>query len=250
MADNTKLAIAVAAGVGIGAAAAYLCVKKTTASAAPVVTKAPSVPVTTLQDSELRVKKPMSRSQSLRPETHPESPTTPDGTIGGSSHLPGHHLSTWQDDEAAHSAWPRPESQRKNLVVNPMFVARPHMNFLNPNEKVMGTILQNDSKAALRSHALDGGCIRGNACKHIWWEPKQVKAALVTCGGLCPGLNSIIQGVTNCLWRDYGVRTIVGITAGYNGLSDPEKHPSIELNPTVVETIHLDGGVAPWDLEL
>ena len=60
--------------------------------------------------------------------------------------------------------------------------------------------------------------------------------------GLCPGLNDIIQGVTNCLWRDYGVRHIVGVTAGYNGLSDPESHPSVPLNPTYVETVHLQGG--------
>jgi len=64
----------------------------------------------------------------------------------------------------------------------------------------------------------------------------------VTCGGLCPGLNSIIQGVTHCLWRDYGVRQILGITAGYNGLSEPDKNPSIALTPEVVADIHMKGG--------
>jgi 6-phosphofructokinase 1 len=168
----------------------------------------------------------------------PMTEQTPDS----SSHLSGHHLSTWQDDESKHALWPRPESQRKQGVLNPMASARPNMNFLNPNEKVQGAIILNDSKAALRSHALDGGAIRGNATEEIWWEPAKVKAALVTCGGLCPGLNSIIQGVTNCLWRDYGVHDIVGITAGYNGLTAPEKHLHIALTPQVVAAIHLEGG--------
>jgi hypothetical protein len=93
-----------------------------------------------------------------------------------------------------------------------------------------------------RADALDGGGIRGNACKFIWWEPNTVKAALVTCGGLCPGLNSIIQGVTNCLWRDYGVRQIIGVTAGYNGLTNPSENEWIELNPELVSEIHMKGG--------
>jgi 6-phosphofructokinase 1 len=65
---------------------------------------------------------------------------------------------------------------------------------------------------------------------------------MVTAGGLCPGLNSIIQGLTNCLYRDYGVTEIYGMTAGWNGLSNPAKHPSVKLSPEVVDTIHLRGG--------
>ena len=36
--------------------------------------------------------------------------------------------------------------------------------------------------------------MRANATELIWWDPKTVHAAMVTCGGLCPGLNSIIKG--------------------------------------------------------
>jgi len=232
--DPSKLAIAVVVGAGVGAAVVYLLVKPKR--------KAPAVKIETHVDVDLAPKQQSSV---------PPPPPTPlvrkaSGEIknpsASSSHLAAHHLSTWQDDEDTHAVWPRPEHQRKQGHLNPMATTRPHMNFLNPNEKVLGTILMNDSKAALRSHALDGGAIRGNACKHIWWEPKKVKAALITAGGLCPGLNSIIQGVTNCLWRDYGVRQIVGITAGYNGLSDPAKHPSMLLTPELVEDIHMRGG--------
>jgi hypothetical protein len=117
--------------------------------------------------------------------------------------------------------WPRPLQDRKQMHVNPMKQAWPGMNFLNPNEKVLGQIIMNDSKASSRSNALAGGVLRGNACENIWWDPTKVKAALVTCGGLCPGLNSIIQGVTHCLWKDYGVREILGITAVREHASSP-----------------------------
>ena len=83
------------------------------------------------------------------------------------------------------------------------------------------------------------GYLRAGPRKTLYFEPKQVTAAIVTCGGLCPGLNSIIQGITNCMWRDYGVRHIVGITSGYNGLSDPAKHPPITLTPGVAVRAHV-----------
>lgn len=46
--------------------------------------------------------------------------------------------------------------------------------------------------------------IRAGARDSIYFDPKQVTAALVTCGGLCPGLNDVVQGVVNKL-TDYGV---------------------------------------------
>ena len=50
------------------------------------------------------------------------------------------------------------------------------------------------AQAASRNNALAEGCVRANATELIWWDPKTVHAAMVTCGGLCPGLNSIIKG--------------------------------------------------------
>eukprot|EP00966_Prymnesium_polylepis_P245041 5667885-Prymnesium_polylepis.2 len=133
-----------------------------------------------------------------------------------SSHLASNHLSSWQDEPDSYEVWPPVNSSKR--IKSPMSKARAGMNFLNSNEKIVGHIIMNDSKASSRSNALADGCIRANATEYIWWEPSKVKAAMVTCGGLCPGLNSIIRGVTHCLYNDYGVRDVVGITAGYNGL--------------------------------
>jgi len=178
---------------------------------------------------------PSLRKSSDNDGTSAELPPSDD-----SSHLSEHHLGAWLDDPASHPCWPQKHSAKK--VLNPMARARPGMNFLNTDEKVLGSILLNDSKASIRSNALRGNCIRANATEYIFWEPAKVKAVMVTCGGLCPGLNSIIKGVTNCLWHDYNVRKIYGATGGYNGLSDPDKYQMLELNPEVVREIHMKGG--------
>lgn len=76
----------------------------------------------------------------------------------------------------------------------------------------------------------------------IYHDPSWTRAAIVTCGGLCPGLNDVIKGVVQVLWFDYGVRSIFGVPYGYAGLNPAKGHSPIPLNPDVVDTIHEDGG--------
>ena len=45
----------------------------------------------------------------------------------------------------------------------------------------------------------------------VYFEPEEVKACVVTCGGLCPGLNTVIREIVCGLWNQYGVRDIIGI---------------------------------------
>ena len=68
------------------------------------------------------------------------------------------------------------------------------------------------------------------------------RAAVVTCGGLCPGLNSVIKGIVETLNQEYGIKEVIGIPYGYAGLADPEKYPPITLDADKVDTIHMDGG--------
>lgn len=148
------------------------------------------------------------------------------------------HLSSWLE----HGVSGLVDERVVNKFLNPMTIQFPDMSFLNPDELVAGHIIKNDSKLWSRSQVVQSGCVRANACRHIWWEPSQVKAAVVTCGGLCPGLNSIIRGVTKCLWNEYGVKEILGIMNGYNGLSQPELHHPCKLTPDAVGEIHMKGG--------
>ncbi|MBB6481340.1 ATP-dependent 6-phosphofructokinase [Spirochaeta isovalerica] len=78
--------------------------------------------------------------------------------------------------------------------------------------------------------------------EHIYFDPEMVHAGIVTCGGLCPGLNDVIRSVVRSLWYLYGVRKISGITYGYKGFLPEYGYPAKELNPDVVDQIQETGG--------
>ncbi|NTW32983.1 MAG: ATP-dependent 6-phosphofructokinase [Bacteroidetes bacterium] len=76
----------------------------------------------------------------------------------------------------------------------------------------------------------------------IYFEPAKTKAAIVTCGGLCPGLNNVIRSIVMELFYRYGVNKVIGIRYGFEGLIPSYNHPYMELNPENVDDIHLHGG--------
>jgi 6-phosphofructokinase 1 len=76
----------------------------------------------------------------------------------------------------------------------------------------------------------------------IFWKPEDVRAAVVTCGGLCPGLNNVVRGIVLELWRSYGVRNILGFRYGYEGLIPRFGHEPLPLDPQRVSRIHHQGG--------
>ena len=75
----------------------------------------------------------------------------------------------------------------------------------------------------------------------IFFNPIKSHAAVLTCGGLCPGLNAVIRGVVLQLWYFYGCQHITGIRYGYNGLKLNTKD-MMTLNPERVRGIHALGG--------
>ena len=78
--------------------------------------------------------------------------------------------------------------------------------------------------------------------ERIYFDPAKVKAAMVTCGGLCPGINNVIRSLVLQLWHRYGVRSIFGVQYGYQGFIPGYGHPFIELTPDAVLDIHQQGG--------
>jgi len=76
----------------------------------------------------------------------------------------------------------------------------------------------------------------------IFFDPSQTKAAIVTCGGLCPGLNDAIRAIVLSLFHHYGVRTVFGFRYGYEGLAPRHGHVPLELTPESVRDIHEKGG--------
>lgn len=59
--------------------------------------------------------------------------------------------------------------------------------------------------------------VRAGPRKHNYFNPNEVKAAIVTCGGLCPGLNVVIRELFMTLFFNYGVKDVYGIMYGYRG---------------------------------
>ena len=73
--------------------------------------------------------------------------------------------------------------------------------------------------------------MRAGARKTIYYKGEDVKAAIVTCGGLCPGLNVVIRSIVLSLWRDYRVREIYGVKWGYRGFYEDFPNNWIKLDP-------------------
>ncbi|UCG09517.1 MAG: ATP-dependent 6-phosphofructokinase [Desulfobacterales bacterium] len=76
----------------------------------------------------------------------------------------------------------------------------------------------------------------------IFFDPSKLRCALVTCGGLCPGLNDIIRSIVLELHYGYGVRNIYGIKYGLQGFIPKYGHNLIHLTPDFVVNIHKQGG--------
>jgi 6-phosphofructokinase 1 len=77
---------------------------------------------------------------------------------------------------------------------------------------------------------------------NIFFDPSKLRCALVTCGGLCPGLNDIIRSIVLELHWGYDVRSIYGIRYGLEGFIPQYGHNIIDLTPDYVVNIHERGG--------
>jgi 6-phosphofructokinase 1 len=78
--------------------------------------------------------------------------------------------------------------------------------------------------------------------RKIFFDPSKTRAAIVTCGGLCPGLNDVIRGLTLELRLRYGVERVYGFLNGYRGFALEHRSTAIELTPQAVSNINELGG--------
>jgi 6-phosphofructokinase 1 len=97
-------------------------------------------------------------------------------------------------------------------------------------------------QAAIEAGTEPASIERAGPRERLFHNPAQTICAVVTCGGLCPGLNDVIRGLVLTLNYSYGVRTIYGIPYGYEGFISKYGHSLINLTPELVSDVNRDGG--------
>jgi len=76
----------------------------------------------------------------------------------------------------------------------------------------------------------------------LFFDPKRTRAGIVTCGGLCPGLNDVIRSLFLELYHAYGVKEVLGFRGGYQGIEPVRGREPIVLTKEFVDNIHKEGG--------
>ena len=111
------------------------------------------------------------------------------------------------------------------------------MGFMTPQSWSTQTFLRENSRDD-RGH-MYYQMLRGGPRDSLHFDPATSKAVIVTCGGLCPGLNSVIREIVMTCTH-YGVKDIFGCKGGYKGMVQPEKW--VRLTEKTVQNIHTQGG--------
>ncbi|WP_245606995.1 ATP-dependent 6-phosphofructokinase [Pseudonocardia spinosispora] len=78
--------------------------------------------------------------------------------------------------------------------------------------------------------------------RRIFFDPSKTRVGIVTCGGLCPGMNDVVRGLVRNLTYQYGVRRVTGFRNGYQGFIASYAHDIVELTPDTVAEITVEGG--------
>jgi 6-phosphofructokinase 1 len=114
--------------------------------------------------------------------------------------------------------------------------------FVDDGRRVIASSDPRELEAAIRAgRPLESFEVAGPR-RQIFFEPAAVSAGIVTCGGLCPGINDVIRALVMSLHHHYGVKAIKGFRFGYEGLVGRSGHDPLDLHPDLVKDIHKEGG--------
>jgi 6-phosphofructokinase 1 len=118
----------------------------------------------------------------------------------------------------------------------------PVFKFVDDDDRVLYDVSIENFNKCIKSGEIPVSFEKAGPRENIFFEPAKTKVAIVTCGGLCPGLNNVIRSLVNELYYRYGVSRILGIKFGFEGLVSKYNHPVVELTAPLVSGIHLVGG--------
>jgi 6-phosphofructokinase 1 len=116
------------------------------------------------------------------------------------------------------------------------------VHFVSDDEQVLYHGSRREVEAIIRAGGTPPHFEMAGPREKIYFDPSKLRCGIVTCGGLCPGLNDVIRAMVLSLYHHYGVRKVFGFRYGYEGLTYRHGHEPMELNPDEVNDIHQRGG--------
>ncbi|MGB5818992.1 MAG: ATP-dependent 6-phosphofructokinase [Saonia sp.] len=115
-------------------------------------------------------------------------------------------------------------------------------NFVQEGEKILYDVSLTEFDRCMNNKERPLCIEKAGPREKLFFDSKHTTAAIVTCGGLCPGINNVIRGLVMGLHYFYKVEKILGIPYGYEGLIPGYGHGFVELTPDSVKNIHEFGG--------
>jgi len=134
------------------------------------------------------------------------------------------------------------QSLGKCGVRSPLQRLGPHIQFKTDNDRVLFDHSLAETARTFSQGRQPVSFESAGPREQIFFEPSRVTAGIVTCGGLCPGLNDVIRGIVVELYYRYGVQTTYGFRYGYKGLIPRYGYIPMPLRPDKVANIHSVGG--------
>jgi 6-phosphofructokinase 1 len=125
-------------------------------------------------------------------------------------------------------------------VDSPLIQSKRH--FVDDDEKILVYSHSRDVKDSQDSGKELPILEKAGPRRKIFFEPAGLNCGVVTCGGLCPGLNDVVRTITLSLFWQYGVKNVYGFRYGYAGLTSKPPQPPMLLTPELVNDIHIRGG--------
>ncbi len=114
--------------------------------------------------------------------------------------------------------------------------------YTHDSESVLYHSLLRDAKLWIDKQADPPAMEAAGPRERIFFDPSGLACGIVTCGGICPGLNDVIRAIVLSLYHHYGVQRVYGFRFGYEGLVKRHGHRPLELTPHTVSRIHEIGG--------
>lgn len=127
--------------------------------------------------------------------------------------------------------------------------------FIRDEERILVNVFEDDVLEAFKNGERLASLERAGPRRKIYYDPSKLRCAVVSCGGLCPGINDIIRALVLALRHNYGVHNICGIRYGLQGFISSYGHELMDLTPALVSNIHESGGTVlgtsrgPQDIE-